>query len=163
MRKSLLLALASLLLGLVLAEALLRVFRPQTLGLSMLSEDGLVLHMPGHRALYRREEFTVETRFNALGFRGPEFAVPKPEGTFRILALGDSFTEGLQVEEEDLFTTRIERALRGTTPRVEVLNLGVSGMGTDDELELLRLFGPRLERTSCSSSTASRTTPRTWR
>src|SRR6185295_16403880 len=41
-----------------------------------------------------RPEFSVEIRTNALGFREPRLPGPKPPGTLRIVALGDSFTQG---------------------------------------------------------------------
>jgi hypothetical protein len=50
----------------------------------------------------------------------------------------------LQVDEGDLFTTGIARSLATDRDDVEVLNLGVSGYGTDDELHLLRQYGARL-------------------
>jgi lysophospholipase L1-like esterase len=144
-RGSLALALVSLLVGLALAEALLRWLHPQPLGFSWPTRDGLQLHPPGHVGVYRRQEFATPVRINRMGFRGAEFAVPKPPGTFRVLALGDSFTEGMQVAERELVTSRLQDAFAGAEPRVEVLNLGVSGYGTDDELDVLARYGPELE------------------
>jgi lysophospholipase L1-like esterase len=135
---------ASILLSLALAEVVVRTFYPQTMGFSHHTRDGLQVHVPNARGVYRRQEFETDVRFNSMGLRGGEFAMPKPEGTYRIVALGDSFTAGLQVDEEDLFTTRIEQALSAAHAPVEVLNLGVSGYGTDDELILLRRYGAAL-------------------
>lgn len=63
---------------------------------------------------------------NALGFRGPEVAVPKPEGTFRIVVLGDSVTLGWGIDDEVTFCRRVERTLnaRGDGRRYEVVNTG---------------------------------------
>lgn len=134
----------SLIFSLAMAETFLRVAAPQPVGLSWLSPDGLWLHAPGLEATYRRSEFAVRVRFNSRGFRGGEWATPKPPDVLRVLVLGDSFAEGLQVNEPDLFTTRLERAFEGSSPRVEVLNAGVSGMGTGDEIALFDLHGAAL-------------------
>jgi hypothetical protein len=60
-------------------------------------------------------------RTNAYGFRGPEWAVPKPPGTFRVMVLGDSLSFGNLVAYEDTFAARLQDALRaqreGGTPR----------------------------------------------
>ena len=83
--------------------------------------------------------FFVSYRFNALGFRGPDYAIPAPEGTFRILALGDSFTLGVGVHEEDTFAAQLESRLnaaagvRGQPLRYEVINAGVGGYSTEQE------------------------------
>lgn len=64
---------------------------------------------------------------NSFGLRSPEVAVPKPAGTVRILLLGDSFTFGLRVRDEETFGRRLEEALRGKygTAPVEVVSAGV--------------------------------------
>src|SRR5439155_17412844 len=53
------------------------------------------------------------------------------QGKFRILVLGDSFTEGLQVEQDETFPKLLEQRLGDG---VEVLDAGVSAYGTDSEL-----------------------------
>jgi lysophospholipase L1-like esterase len=131
--------------SLALGECALRAFRPEPLGFHWLSAEGLPVHVPNLVSEYRREEFRAAVRINSLGFRDGEFAIPKPPGTFRILALGDSFTEGLQVHDGETFTARMTTALSTPQRPVEVLNLGVSGYGTADALALLRVYGPRLE------------------
>jgi hypothetical protein len=74
--------------------------------------------------------------------RDKERSVPKPPHSFRIAVLGDSVTEALQVALEDTFPSRLERRLaqcpsmQGRT--VEVLNFGVEGYGTAQELLMLR-------------------------
>jgi len=81
-------------------------------------------------------------RINREGFRGPETSVAKPPGTIRIAVLGDSFTEAQQIAEDKTFSAVIGRALTGCAAlggrKVEVLNLGVNGYGTAQELMTLR-------------------------
>src|SRR5262245_7278019 len=46
---------------------------------------------------HRRDGVPVRVRCNALGFRDHEHAVAKPVGTRRIVVVGDSFCESLEV------------------------------------------------------------------
>ena len=66
---------------------------------------------------------------NSHGARGPEFQVPKPPGTFRILSLGDSRTFGWGLDEEQTYSRRLQSLLEqkaGVTNRIEVINAGVN-------------------------------------
>lgn len=74
-------------------------------------------------------EFSVRVRTNALGFREPRLPGPKPAATVRIVALGDSFTQGYGVEEDESFPSRLEEILQVHDPshHYEVINLGVPG------------------------------------
>lgn len=75
-------------------------------------------------------EAGVTYRTNALGFRGPETTAAKPEGTWRIVVLGDSVAFGWGVEAHERFTDVAEErydAAHPDGPRLEVLNLGVPG------------------------------------
>lgn len=66
---------------------------------------------------------------NGNGHRGTEYGARRSKEKIRIMFLGDSFTEGSQVNEEELFTTILERA----NPNWEVINAGVGGYGTVQE------------------------------
>jgi hypothetical protein len=85
-----------------------------------------------------------EIRINSAGFRDREHLLAKPPNTFRIAVLGDSYAEALQVEIENTFWSRLQEALRscpGLKGReVEVLNFGVSGYGTAQELLTFRRY-----------------------
>jgi len=77
-------------------------------------------------------------QINARGFRGPEVLKEKPAGVFRVLGLGDSFTLGRGVREEDTYLRQLERLLnRSGQGKFEVLNFGVEGYNTPDEAALL--------------------------
>lgn len=89
-------------------------------------------------------EGRVYVTTNSAGLRDREHAVKKPPGTLRIAVLGDSFAEAAQVKREEAFWSVMERELaacpqlQGRT--VEVLNFGVSGFGTTQELQMLRHY-----------------------
>lgn len=72
---------------------------------------------------------------NAQGFRGPEVSLEKPEGVLRVACLGDSHTFGYGVGEGEAWPA-VLRAELGAG--VEVLNCGVGGMDTAEELVFLR-------------------------
>jgi lysophospholipase L1-like esterase len=68
---------------------------------------------------------------NSLGFRGPEIVVPKPEGVFRIVAIGDSVTWGPPIDEWT-YPAVLEQHLAPWVldecgKRLEVVNAGVPG------------------------------------
>jgi hypothetical protein len=105
------------------------------------------LHHPGIEGLWYddRGEFSVRTRMSSHGLRDVEHEFAKPPGTFRILLLGDSYMEGLQVELEQTFARVLERELLTRGRRVEVINASASEWGTDNELVYLREEGFRYE------------------
>lgn len=73
-------------------------------------------------------------RFNDQGFRGPDFQKEKRPEVTRIMALGDSYTAGLDVRFEDLFTTLLVDSLNATgKKKYELLNASSPAWGTDQE------------------------------
>lgn len=74
---------------------------------------------------------------NSRGYRGPEIAVPKPEGAFRIVALGGSTTYGELLDDwRDAYPARLEQMLHDEYgyEQVEVINAGVPYYTTWDTL-----------------------------
>ncbi|MBU4306173.1 MAG: hypothetical protein KJ893_11250 [Candidatus Omnitrophica bacterium] len=74
---------------------------------------------------------TAENKFfgiNSQGIRDGEYAVPKPEGVYRIIVLGDSVTFGMEYPLEQTYPKILERLLNEDKiqeVRFEVLNAGV--------------------------------------
>jgi lysophospholipase L1-like esterase len=77
-------------------------------------------------------------RINRDGVRDRDYPLAKPEGTFRIAAVGDSVTFGLGLELDDTWPKQLERELQKTDPRVEVINFGVMGYNTPQEAERIQ-------------------------
>lgn len=126
------------------------------------------LHQPDPKlgwvpaANYSREGVTT----NALGLRGSaDIAFTKTAGERRVVAIGDSFTFGDGVRDEEVWTARLAAKLN-----VPVINAGVMGYGTDQQclrleelgmkfqpdVVLLGLFGPDLDRNVLSFRDAAK-------
>lgn len=133
---------ATVVVTLAAIEVGLRYVYPQPMGVWHQDRDGLALHWPG-LATYL-PQFGLSVSFNSAGMRDGEHAVAKADGVFRVLVLGDSFMEALQVPFEESFPSQLQRELgRASGRRIEVINASVSGWGTDDELKYLRSYGRR--------------------
>ncbi len=77
-------------------------------------------------------EFDVEFRINSKGLRGEEIDYLR-NPSHRILCLGDSFTFGFGVEEQESWPARLQQQLTaGSATVVEVINAGVMGWGFPD-------------------------------
>lgn len=74
-----------------------------------------------------------DAHHNSRGARAlREHAELKSPGTQRIVTLGDSFTWGFGVADEQTYSAELEALL----PNSEVINLGVNGYGTDQQVLL---------------------------
>jgi hypothetical protein len=78
------------------------------------------------------ERITVNER----GYRGPSHAATPAPGATRVVMLGDSIAFGTGVEDGETFSQLLD-----DSPRLEVLNLGVDGYGTDQALLRLEREG----------------------
>jgi hypothetical protein len=144
--KSLLLALAALGLGLLLCEGLLSLIYPQVYRrpprVWQFDADLGWAHVPAGKGRLVTPEFNVEIRINADGLRDGDYARQKSGNTRRVLVFGDSFAEGWGVEVEESLSKRLEVCLRDRGSRAaEVINFGVAGYGTDQELLLFEKLG----------------------
>jgi hypothetical protein len=85
-------------------------------------------------------------RFNAQAIRDREFA-PKLPGARRIVVIGDSFTVGNGVQQEETYAKRLEKMLaeRHGNGKFEVVNLGCIGYGPYQELCILKDRGMAFE------------------
>jgi lysophospholipase L1-like esterase len=167
---NLVLAIASTIVALLLAEAVFRLLglrgyhapRTREWKHALVDEDdrlpGVSVQFKPHATFAFRYDSNPRGYFDATngivyqtnnhGFRGADFDEIKPPGVRRILVLGDSFTFGEGVRDEHTFCVRLQRLLDAGQDDVEVLNLGVSAWTTLDEINYLEQralrFGPDL-------------------
>jgi lysophospholipase L1-like esterase len=96
-------------------------------------------HQPGTQGYFDSFGVRAFVTINADGYRGPIVAYARDRARSRVLVLGDSYVWGFGVSDHEVVTERLREAL----PDVEVVNLGVSGYSTDQELRLYQLEGYR--------------------
>lgn len=76
---------------------------------------------------------------NSFGFRGKEFSPAKPPGVVRILGIGDSFTLGMAVGDDDTYLAQLEEMLnRDGGAQYETINSGHQNMNTRQEYAYLK-------------------------
>lgn len=97
--------------------------------------------VPLSHGISDRTGYPIEYRINSKGLRDDEATYEKPEGKFRIVLIGDSFTFGWGVPIDKHYSTLLE----GYFNNLEVINMGVEAFGIDQELLYLRLEGFRYE------------------
>jgi lysophospholipase L1-like esterase len=91
-------------------------------------------HIPNSKGSFNSFGFESIVTINSKGFRDVERSYERDPSKYRIVVLGDSMVWGWGVQQDDMFTALLEKQHRD----LEVINLGVSGYGTDQELILLR-------------------------
>jgi len=139
--RTFLLLLGSFLASLAIAEVVLRVI--DFSNPSFYTRDPYTggAHRPGVKGWWTAEG-PGWVEINSRGQRDREHSEAKPPGTFRIAVLGDSYAEAFQLPMEQSFWSVLEQRLNGDGAiggrKAEVLNFGVSGYGTAQELLALR-------------------------
>jgi GDSL-like Lipase/Acylhydrolase family len=83
---------------------------------------------------------------NSHGHRDVEVPLTKPPGVFRILVLGDSFTVGANVRQEEAYPKVLERRLQSLYgPRIQVVNSGVGGWEPFQYAQYFEHYGYQFE------------------
>ena len=139
----LLAALVSLVIFLGLFEGGLRLIGkgPKESPLQFDAQVGWV-KKPNYQGTRRQGDVSADFEHNRFGLRDDEVeSTDKPDGTFRILALGDSFTYGYAVERSELFVDLLETDLRATGRPIEVINAGTEAWDTAQQAAWLEAHG----------------------
>jgi hypothetical protein len=149
--KNLLVTLAMISFGIVLAMLILEIglsLTPEATWKGLISKSPIRyllfrtdrnigwVHIPGAETIWEGQgEFKAEVKMNSLGLRDHEHSYAKPPDTFRLLILGDSFVESLQVDLAQTFPTQLQACLAERASRpIEVISAGHSAYGPGEEL-----------------------------
>ena len=131
-----LLVVSSILAATILCEALLRVFGASYPVFDDYDEVRGVKLRPGMQGWYRAEG-EAYLSINSLGYRDREHDRRKPENTFRIAVLGDSYVEARQVPLEQTFWYKLGRNLETCQfldgKHIEMLSFGIGGYNTSQQ------------------------------
>lgn len=82
---------------------------------------------------------------NSLGFRDRERPVEKPDGTFRVLGLGDSFVYGAVPPAQNFLQVAENKLNASGTVNVDIPLLGCPGWSIENELGLLKTLGLEMQ------------------
>lgn len=130
---------AGLLLGI---EGFLRVVFHYPRGyFRFMAADGARLYPPSTVIPMRWGAIPYEVKTNALGFRGDELDRVAPPGRQRIVAIGDSVTDGFFSDNDATYPAQLQRYLRATGRDVEVINAARGGGSIDKEYAILKEHG----------------------
>lgn len=136
-----LLTVLGFLFGVAIAEVALRVAGYSAPEFYSLDHSRGYALRPGAEGWFKREG-EAYIRINSDGLRDREHSIAKPQNVIRIAVLGDSYPEAFSVATEQAFWSVMEKKLQECDAfdgkQVEVLNFGISGYGTGQELLTLR-------------------------
>ena len=96
---------------------------------------------PNASARFVALDFDTQININSLGLRDKERSLEKDNNTYRILVLGDSFTYGFGVNNNETYSAILENLLNtqsslGTNKKFEVWNAGFASGYTEDTFYL---------------------------
>ncbi|MFA5935790.1 MAG: hypothetical protein WC787_02980 [Patescibacteria group bacterium] len=118
------------------------------------TKTGLRTYEPNSSRVYRTSCYENVIETNNLGFHAYDYPRQKPsmsangERVKRIVVIGDSFTEAVQVTREELFTTLLQKTLNALSTdgfEYEVIPFGVNGNGSYANLQYLAAYGLSFE------------------
>lgn len=136
----------ALLMCFVALEVGVRVWAPQYKKIFQYHELVGVRRIPNSTFKVFTPTAKLTHRANSDGYTTPEVSINKPPRTFRVVLLGDSMTEAIQLPGEAILRSRLEEKLSQELGQsVEVINLGYSGYGTAQEYLAYMEFGRKYE------------------
>lgn len=136
----------SLFVGLLIGEAIIRIFFPQVISPVQFYYDsklGGMVPVPNQKGFKSHpKEYYYEYQNNEIGMRDTRQIADYQKIPCKILAIGDSFTYGWGVNDNETFCKVFEKKINRDS--VAVLNAGASGAGTDYALKFFQVRGEEL-------------------
>jgi hypothetical protein len=88
----------------------------------------------------------IPANANSHGHRDDEVAVKKDPGTYRIMVLGESFTLGTGVRQEEAYPQVLEKVINEHSPlRIEIINAAVDGWDPFQYAQYYEHYGRQFE------------------
>ncbi|MBS3152066.1 hypothetical protein J4230_01510 [Candidatus Woesearchaeota archaeon] len=137
--KRFILLVCALIISLVFLEFVSQLFFPVSNDFWRHDKDLGYSLIPGKEGRYISQDFDINVKINSQGFRDVERDFYNKD-SFRILVVGDSFVEALQVPLENSFSQLLGNKL-SYLGKYEVVSMGVSGYGTLQELIMFNKSG----------------------
>lgn len=131
--------LVATLFALVCAELFIRWYAPQSVYIRSAraencyrSDSTIYTTLKPSTRCYSGRVNPLSVRINNLGFRDmDDKEIQKKPGVYRVLFIGDSYTFGYGVSEQESFPKLTEMHLKRSGTQTEVLNAGIPGVGPD--------------------------------
>ncbi len=145
--KKILLLLISVIIFIAVCEILSRVFlAPQNYGIyeSFREEystgNDSLLYIQTGVCIYNEDVNVHTTRCDSYGTHYEKYEITKLEKTFRIVTIGDSFTDTTSVQPSETYSYHLEEILNSKSDdfNFQVYNFGIAGYNTEQELVMLR-------------------------
>jgi hypothetical protein len=133
--------LLSTLIMLLVCEGIVRLVKPQQLApvKFMYDKEIGLIHIPNLRGTeYRPGNYNIEFTNGDDGFRITHKDELPDYVNKKIMFIGDSFTYGKGVNDQETFAYKLQQAL--ISDSVEIINAGVEGRGTDHALRSYQFY-----------------------
>jgi lysophospholipase L1-like esterase len=100
-----------------------------------------VAHPPNYTEVREFLDYSYTFQTNSQGLRNREIPLEKPKGTYRIFVVGDSFTEGIGMENNATIPALLEARISSMGQQVNFINGGLAGTGPYEYARLLFSLG----------------------
>jgi len=123
--------------ALVVVEGTVRAFYPQRIIPRFVETApwGIRRISANVNGMHKTAEYSYRYHSNSQGFRGiREYGAVPPDNCLRIVVQGDSVTLGLGVKDDETYSHVLEEMLGKDGISAEVINMGIPGFGTAEEL-----------------------------
>ena len=139
--QNLILLVFTLIICLIILEIFIRLFFPvnDTIWLG----DKIIghIHMPDKQGVRYGEEYKTKLNFNDRGFHDIDHKIENPKSKTRIVFLGDSFVDALEVDFNESFVQQYQKRLDNYYPeKYEVFNFGLYYFSTAQEYLLYKNY-----------------------
>lgn len=129
----------------IVGACILSILLDRVMGWYLQSSNYYEAFNPNLKLLFNTLEYTAQAQINSIGIRNAEIALPKPNGVYRILAVGDSFTFGWGVNVQDTWEKQLEKLFAAKGKKVEIINAGIPGLELDSYEQACLAYSQRVQ------------------